>query len=177
MIIVELTHKQTIIMALRKLLFIKFCEILVLVLLLFFMPACQKEELQAITYLNVAEELCPYFQRFEEEAAARGVIVDLAAAHIKGSFSTIGNNYIGLCASKEEKEVIIDENFWRRSSQLRKELIVFHELGHCYLGRGHLNERSANGTCSSIMRSGNGTCVDYYTTKTRNRLLDELFQE
>jgi len=164
-------------MTLRKLLIIKFCEILVLAFLLLFMPSCQKEEIQPITYLDVAEELCPYFQKFEEEAAARGLIIDLAAAHITGRLSTIQDGYIGLCASTGERQIVIDENFWRRSSEMSKELAVFHELGHCFLERGHLNERTADGTCASIMRSGKGTCIDFYTTKTRTRLLDELFQE
>lgn len=163
-------------MALRRLLLIKFLEILVLALLLFFMPSCQQESLEPITYLNVAEELCPYFQQFEEEAAARGLKIDLKAAQIKGQLSSIPGGLVGICANTAERQIVIDRNFWDRSSTLSKELIVFHELGHCFLDRGHSNEKRTDGTCASIMRSGKGACVDFYTTSTRTRLLDELFE-
>ena len=163
-------------MTLRKLLMIKFFEITLLVLLLFFMPSCQKEQIEPITYLNVAAELCPYFQQFEEEAATRGVIIDLKKTPISGRLSTIQDGYIGLCATRERREIVIDENFWKRSSELSKELIVFHELGHCVLERNHLDKKLADGTCFSMMRSGKGGCLDFYTAQTRTRLLDELFQ-
>lgn len=163
-------------MTLRKLLSIKIFEFTLFSILLLFFVACEKEQLEPITYLDVAAELCPYFQQFEEEAAARGLIIDLEEAHISGRLSTIQDGYIGLCASTGVREIVIDENFWKRSSELSKELIVFHELGHCFLERNHLDEKSVDGTCFSIMRSGKGGCLDFYTAQTRTRLLDELFQ-
>ena len=54
-------------------------------------------------------------------------------------------------------------------------MIVFHELGHCYLTRGHKDERKNNGTCASIMRSGKAACMDFYTSDNRKEYLDELF--
>ncbi|MFK7979626.1 MAG: putative metallopeptidase, partial [Saprospiraceae bacterium] len=60
----------------------------------------------------------------------------------------IQNGYIGLCATTGERQIVIDEKFWKRSSELSKELIVFHELGHCVLERNHFDEKSGNGTCS-----------------------------
>jgi hypothetical protein len=54
-------------------------------------------------------------------------------------------------------------------------MVVFHELGHCYLGRGHSEETHPNGVCKSIMRSGNGGCFDNYNSTTREAYLDELF--
>jgi hypothetical protein len=57
-----------------------------------------------------------------------------------------------------------------------KEYIVFHELGHCVLNRPHTEDSFSNGVCSSIMRSGNGGCYDYYNRFTRQYYVDELFE-
>ncbi len=56
-----------------------------------------------------------------------------------------------------------------------REFVVFHELGHCDLGRDHRDEAFDNGVCVSIMRSGLGDCRDYYHPRTREGYLDELF--
>lgn len=161
-------------MAFRKLLYIKFFEIS-LFLVFFLCFACDKEEIEPVFYQNVAEELHPYFQKFEREAARRGKTCSLADANIIGRFGALRKDIVGLCSNRAQREIIIDELFWKRSSKLSKELIVFHELGHCFLERKHSNKPFNDGTCSSIMRSGQGGCIDFYSAKTRSRLLDELF--
>ena len=137
---------------------------------------CHQSTFEPVTYQNVAIELCPYFQQFEIEAAARGLNIDLKIANISGDIISIQNGEVGVCADIDEKQIFIDQDFWERSSDLTKEFIVFHELGHCFLKRKHLNTVAENGTCLSIMRRGNGSCLDYYTSKTRTALLDELFK-
>ena len=137
--------------------------------------SCKKESQEFITYPDVSIELCPFFSSFEKEAAKRGLIVDLRNAEIKGKLTKINGSAVGICTKQEMKEILIDREFWERSSRLSKELIVFHELGHCYLHKKHNNQIAANGTCESIMRSGLGGCIDLYNPKTRADLLDELF--
>lgn len=132
------------------------------------------------SFPNVDPELQPYFFRFEEEGKKRGILVELEKAKIYGSVEKIyvqSNTILGFCQANttSSKKIIIDIDFWNRSSNLKKELIVFHELGHCYLNRDHNSEKLSNGTCKSIMRSGYDGCVDYYNDKTRERLIDELF--
>ncbi len=139
--------------------------------------ACKNELIELITYPDVSQELCPFFQSFEEEAAKRGLVVDLKNSGVKGRLTNIYGSIVGICSNYSVKEILIDQNFWERSSQLSKELIVFHELGHCYLNKVHNNQVTANGTCGSIMRSGQGDCIDYYTEKTRVDLLDKFFSE
>lgn len=145
------------------------------ILFFFLVIACEKELIEPITYPDVTAELCPYFQSFEEEAAKRNITINLNLAGIKGKLVNIQNGYVGLCSTHAKKEILIDNQFWAKSSHLKKELIVFHELGHCFLERRHNNQQAGNGTCASIMRSGLGRCVDFYTEKTRAQLLDELF--
>ncbi|MBK6389466.1 MAG: hypothetical protein KA109_03405 [Saprospiraceae bacterium] len=130
------------------------------------------------TYPNVEEELWPYFARFEKEAAQRGLTVDLKDAVITGVISDISADHvIGQCSysNQDPHKVTVDKPFWVSASDLGKEFVVFHELGHCYLGRLHDESMDSRGICLSIMRSGTGTCRDLYTTTTRSILLDELF--
>lgn len=137
--------------------------------------SCQKEPIEFVNYPEVTSELCPFFSSFEREAAKRGLTIDLKTAGIKGRITKITGRAVGICQKHSGKEILIDQKFWKGSSRLSKELIVFHELGHCFLGRMHNNQKAANGTCESIMRNGLGGCIDFYNKKTRRDLLDEFF--
>lgn len=129
-------------------------------------------------YPGVEEALWPYFQLFEEEAARRGVTVDLVESGITGMIAEIDEgNVIGRCqyGRYAGNHVTIDQTFWNRSGQLGREMVVFHELGHCYLGRAHREDRFQSGSCVSIMRSGTCCCRDAYRSTTRSYYVDELF--
>jgi len=106
-------------------------------------------------------------------------VVDLTDAGITGVIEEIDEDHVaGQCAFPRNRpnEVTVDESFWVRGSDLFKEFIVFHELGHCYLFRPHLEDQFSNGACVSIMRSGNGSCLDNYRNSTREFYIDELFE-
>lgn len=129
-------------------------------------------------YPGVEASLWVYFEKFEIEAARRGVDIDLATTGITGSIEKIhAEGTIGLCNHRfnEPNHVIIDKDFWESASENSKELIVFHELGHCYLSRGHNDSKKDDGTCASIMRSGRGGCVDFYNRSNKGGYLDELY--
>jgi hypothetical protein len=130
--------------------------------------------------LFVDPSLQEYFDRFVVEGAARGVTVDYTASRISGYLKIITQpNVIGQCAHSDSKPntVIIDKIYWSTASDLEKEFVVFHELGHCVLNREHLDDADSQGNCISIMTSGTGTCHINYTLATRSALLDELFKQ
>ncbi len=157
------------------------------VLLLF--TSCQPDESLDLTeeeeeflpidqFPGVDAELWSYYSNFEKEAAARGLDIDLFVANITGEISEINEEHVaGRCtfSSASPNAITIDKSFWDRSSPLFREFVVFHELGHCFLGRGHEEGVNANGTCKSIMRSGVEDCRDNYRSTTRAAYLDELF--
>lgn len=131
-------------------------------------------------YKGVDAALWSYFEKFETEAAKRGMTVDLTSAGITGSIERIhAHGTVGLCNHRlnEPNHVIIDREFWASASENSREMIIFHELGHCYLARGHKDVAKNDGTCASIMRSGNGGCVDFYTNSNKSKYLDELYTE
>ena len=138
-------------------------------------PSCSKEEEQSTNFDSSLQE---YFKQFEHEASLRNIDVDLEASEISGTISDIEeHNVAGQCFfhSQSSNHIVIDQEFWNSASHLLREMVVFHELGHCYLGRGHKETQSNEGICLSIMRSGLNGCFDNYNTATRDQYIDELF--
>ncbi len=143
---------------------------------------CQQDEpieMVAPTYPGVDQALWPYFQAFEVAGAARGLSIDLTRSNIVATIEPIADDgVVGQCSYgrfSNPREIIIDRSFWNRSGSNFREMVVFHELGHCYLSRGHLDEALGTGICVSIMRSGTCCCRDGYNPQTRSYYLDELF--
>lgn len=127
----------------------------------------------------VEEEIATYFRRFEDEGHRRGLVIDLQAAGIEGYFTDIEEDRVyGQCQqSSNWKRLYVDIPYWEQARELEKEFLIFHELGHCYLGRGHLDEANPDGTCVSIMQSSSDSCQANYTLTTRAAYLDELFSQ
>lgn len=165
-----------------------FRSFLILVTLFFIVVACQKDE--AFTeeeivnidgprsYPGVATSLWPYFERFERAGAEQGVEIDLVRSRITGVIENIpAESVAGQCNfySHSPNHVIIDSEFWSRASDNFKEMIVFHELGHCILNRDHREGRTNSGFCVSIMRSGELPCRDAYTDVNKPYYVEELF--
>lgn len=129
---------------------------------------------------SVDAPLQPYFDRFAEEAALRNVVIDYDVLMISGDIRLItSQNVIGQCGHSEEEPtvVIVDKFYWDGANDLEREFLIFHELGHCALNRGHIDDSDAFGDCVSIMTSGTGSCNINYTLTTREELLDELFSQ
>lgn len=128
----------------------------------------------------VQPSLVPYFDRFVAQGILRGVLVDLEELHVSGYIRLITEpDVIGQCAhsDSEPNTVIIDKVYWDKANDLQREFVVFHELGHCALNRGHLDDADNQGNCISIMNSGTGACNVLYTSANRSQMLDELFMK
>jgi hypothetical protein len=156
-----------------------FFPILLLVLSLFscndndaFLPV---EQIQVSS--SIPDELIVYFQEFESEAKERNVDIDLIQLGITAEFENIDENQvIGYCSTNSHnlRHISIDQTFWDRAGFYDREMLVFHELGHCALDRDHLDSIFLNGICKSIMNSGR-VCPDAYNVENRSYYLDELF--
>jgi len=137
--------------------------------------SCNKDE---NLDLFIDPSLQEYFNRFADEGALRNVPVDFTASRIAGYLRIITQSgVIGQCAHSDSKPntVIVDKIYWNTATELEKEFVVFHELGHCVLNREHLDGSDNQGNCISIMTSGTAGCHINYTTATRSAMLDELF--
>lgn len=127
-------------------------------------------------YEGVHEDLVPFFKSFEEEASKHGIYVDLTEERVSASFGRL-TGPAGSCdrRSNGTRHITIDVDSWSIRNQLGREDIIFHELGHCALLRGHKEDVTPNNVCLSMMRSGLAGCWMVYDETTRETYLEELF--
>ncbi len=138
--------------------------------------ACNKESYDIV----IDSELKPYFDLFALEAKKRGIEFDPIKANITTEIRNIsGSNVIAQCTHYDSRPdvITVDIAYWREASDTDKEFYLFHELGHCFLNRGHLDTKDDEGNCVSIMHSSKNVCKFIYTKITRDTYLDELFKK
>lgn len=152
----------------------RFVSILIAASILGF-SACEVE--QEVIFV-VEAPLQPYFDRFINEAGNRGIDVAYATSQVEARVGEITQpNVIGQCSwdQTHQHSIVVDQDYWRGANDLQREFLIFHELGHCVLGRDHVDNSDAQGNCVSMMSSGTGNCRVLYTNTNRKKLLDELF--
>jgi len=129
--------------------------------------------------LETDAELIPYFDLFAEEGAKRGITVDYEAERIEGLLQEITQrDVLGQCFRNIDRprKVVIDRTEWENSNDARREFLIFHELGHCFLDRGHTDAKDSEGNCVSIMHSAISLCPEFELTEdNRDGFIDELF--
>ena len=141
------------------------------------LSGCQDKEL----LYSAPPELNAYVQIFLEEAAHRGKHIDLYAEGLVVNFGTLSRGKAGRCRPNDfPKQITIDSSQWEKLDAPQREVLVFHELGHCILNRDHNNDKLPFGECASLMdgndEEGSFVCSNnYYTSQWRKYYLDELF--
>ena len=64
----------------------------------------------------------------------------------------IAPDAIGICHYfKIPRTILISEKHWNEASNIQREMLVFHELGHCALGRLHKTSTNPWGEEMSLM--------------------------
>jgi len=123
-----------------------------------------------------------YVQEFIQEGAKRGKTIDFTDSGLIVEFSDgIVSNASGFCYVGEH-HVVIDKSEWTTLSENIRGFLLFHELGHCELDRGHTNLKFSNNVWKSIMRGGDlvgeerWTPIPFFGFR-RDYLIDELFDE
>ena len=143
-----------------------------------FTSSCTKK----VDGVIINEELIPYYESFKEEAALRGVVFDNSIARIEGYLQNIPDvGVLGACKRNAENgdnpQIFLDKPTWRNSTDLEREYVMFHELGHCFLLLGHDDTKDGKGDCTSMMASGIGDCKPNYNQFNRDSLITELFEK
>lgn len=111
--------------------------------------------------LNGNEELVKHVQSFKTNSSLFGKNFNYPDMRIYfGKTRTKEKpNRVGYCKiSFPLSEIVIEKETYDSLSEADKEAIVYHELGHCVLGKGHTDDCliEQNGTCvkpKSIMNS------------------------
>jgi hypothetical protein len=117
------------------------------------------------TVYELAPEFQKYVDKFFEEANSRGIIIAKENLIVKAAKTT--SNFSDICGkctpsnknSESQRTIEINSTnspCWKTISDNDKEVLVFHELGHCLLNRiAHKNETFAGGSPKSIMVANN----------------------
>lgn len=164
---------------------------LIAILLSFVLLDCRSvPEAEPETY-QVPAEVEPYVKKFREEASRRGKTQ--AITNLIVTFGTLqGEEACGECvlAPGRTPRITLSSNTfcWKTLPNDVREALVFHELGHCVLKRGHKTTRLPNGAYASLM---SGKDIEVYATciypingdascdlsYRRAYYIDELFDE
>ncbi|MEM6345602.1 MAG: hypothetical protein AAF927_17045 [Bacteroidota bacterium] len=144
--------------------------------------ACAEEPIPPKVY-EVPAEIQGYIDLFEQEAADRGINLNIDNLRVEFQENLNNGTAAGLCnfaINGEAPYIRLDttSSNWQNNPWSR-EILVFHELGHCILDRRmHRDELLPNGNLASLMRS-NGVQVygGGLTAFKREYYLDELFNQ
>ncbi len=110
---------------------------LLIVLSMTFLSECTHKE----PYYAAPAELNVYVQKFIKEGRKRGFNLNLEQEAIVLEFGNLPGNNGGKCVSDDyPKRIMIDRGRWKLINQSQQEALIYHELGHCILGRKHKNE-------------------------------------
>lgn len=117
-------------------------------------------------------EFIPYIQEFEKFSK-----MDTSSVPI--GFDSLNEGVAGVCYYSEISGVIstayikINRDYWNKYSQHKKINLIFHELGHCVLGRDHTKWQVPNECPSSFM---NDFIISNYCLKKHyKKYIKEMF--
>lgn len=83
--------------------------------------------------------LQPYVDEFNSYVSSYGTpILNKGIYYTFQDLSSLPGRILGKCSAyKNDNIILIDPTFWAGASDWDRRSVLFHELGHCVLGRGH----------------------------------------
>ncbi len=151
---------------------------------LLWLVSCTQDNIEP---LMIPDEVMPFIESFEEEAALRGIpltIDELIVEFGTDLESNSGVDAAGQCIVSNRRNsiprIVLDTtSFTWQNNESSREFLVFHELGHCILDRlQHRDDQLTNGNFASIMLT---TSTQLYGPKLngfkREYYIDELFDQ
>lgn len=95
-----------------------------------------------------AEHIASFIQ------AANRQGVKIQANNLIVRLTALPTNMMGKCyKSKRQNTITLSPLYWTVLSPLDQQQLMWHELGHCWLGRGHDNSTLPDGSPASIMNT------------------------
>jgi hypothetical protein len=148
--------------------------------------SCTKEANDDTPQSVNPEELQRYLDRFLAETAERGQTFDVSTLDLRfvpapdqNQYCAVGHfNYNN--SGRQRIEIVNTSDCWNDRSEIEKENLFYHEMGHALLNRPHLETKLPNGLPLSIMCSdcNNFAVVNKFQTYKWDYYFQELlFQE
>jgi hypothetical protein len=131
-------------------------NLLLLFLLISLVTACKKESKSSvISGGSLADgsdmRFDPYVEAFMDRLLLAGLAPDTSLLDIQFS-NSLPKNVLGRCSKVDGvyETVYINQTLWRTLNAGSKEELIFHELGHCLLDRGHDTTLATDGTALPV---------------------------
>jgi hypothetical protein len=141
------------------------------------------KEGQTRQFSETDKTLLPYVVAFEEQAKVQLDDENFKVGDVPINFGdTTDTRYDGVCVKYPDgtREILLKKKWFDRASEVQKEILIYHELGHCRLNRKH-NSSSAMAYDNhlSIKVSIMNPVVPsaYYYSEYRDAYLKELFHQ
>jgi hypothetical protein len=118
-----------------------------------------------------------YVDSFNSEASSRNVNPNEAGLIVEFVDQSEISEYCGYgTISPPHLKISKTGTCWTEATDINKEILFFHEMGHAVLGRAHKNDTLPNGDFKSMMFAGNQFGLyDSHDEQRRKYYLDELF--
>lgn len=116
--------------------------------------SCGKGKLEKPVFYTVDKELKPYLSEYlETKGASLSQPIGMGFLDLPYSDKTEGRKIIGLCNTyfNGKKDIHFDREFWYNASEDAREMLFYHEMGHCDLTLKHDNRLDDSGMPVSIM--------------------------
>ena len=120
-----------------------------------------------------------YIASFEAEGKAYLIDPAFSVGDIPINFGDTEGTSVGVCFSYSngQKEIIIKKQTWDSLPSIR-EVLIYHELGHCRLNRGHDNSLAPNVTGNDKLSILNEVLVSGSNyNQHRDAYVKELFTQ
>jgi hypothetical protein len=132
----------------------------------------QQREEDPRTITGIGAEFEQYYLNYESDC-------DANIGDIPIQFGTLTAPAVGTCYSwsgeLEYREILIDRTYWFLASESERTWLIYHELGHCLLGRDHIDSLDSAGNPDSIMLPYiPGGTEELLSGDSRSRYIDEL---
>ena len=95
----------------------------------------------------VEPSIQPYLDRFELLYKA-DVSIRIEFGDLKSPTAAVCNTW-----SDGYRDIDVNEEMWRKEGDLGREQVIFHELGHCILSRGHNDTLTTVGAYKNAAKS------------------------
>ncbi len=120
----------------------------IVILSLLTLNCCNKEP-----DLKIPNTVEIFVESFFNDANFYGRNISIEDQDLIISFGRIEEPLIDGRCNSNNNNILIDSLSWKNKSTSQKKWLIYHELGHCVLNRGHTDNAFINGECKSLMHS------------------------